>query len=158
MAQATVVTDASALICLGWVDLLPILPTLFGRIVIPPAVAAEATKRGSALPSWIDVRLLTRPVDARVVAAHLGVGESEVLCLGLELTDAWLILDDGAARNLARQMGIRMLGTAAVLVEAKRAGLLPYVRPVLDVLLARGFRLSPKVYAVILKAAGEERD
>ena len=56
-----------------------------------------------------------------MVVAHLGAGETEVLCLGLELDGAWLILDDAQARALARELGLRMLGTAAVLVEAKRA-------------------------------------
>ena len=55
MARPSVVADASALICLGWVDQLEILPALFGRIVVPPAVAAEATYRQSALPTWIDL-------------------------------------------------------------------------------------------------------
>jgi uncharacterized protein len=153
MAQANVVADASALICLGWIDQL--LPALFGRIIVPPAVAAEATHRGSALPSWVDVHPLGRPIDARVSAAHLGPGESEVLCLGLELKDAWLILDDGDARMLAHELRLHVLGTAAVLLEAKRAGFLPLVRPTLDALLARGFRLDSRVYALILKAAGE---
>jgi predicted nucleic acid-binding protein len=48
-----------------------------------------------------------------------------------------------------------MLGTAALLVEAKRAGLLARVRPTLDALLAKGFRLDRKVYDRILKAADE---
>jgi predicted nucleic acid-binding protein len=155
MARPLVIADASALICLSWVDQLQVLPALFGRIVVPPAVAAEATHRGSALPNWIDVRPLGRPLDDRVVAAHLGAGEGEVLCLGLERENAWLILDDGEARALARELGLRILGTAAVLVEAKRAGHLAQVRPVLDALLAKGFRLDRKVYNRILTAAGE---
>jgi predicted nucleic acid-binding protein len=92
-----------------------------------------------------------------VVTAHLGAGETEVLCLGLEPDGAWLILDDAQARNLARALGLQMLGTAAVLVEAKRAGLLARVRPTLDTLLAKGFRLDRKAYDRILEAADEER-
>jgi predicted nucleic acid-binding protein len=155
MARSPVIADASALISLGWVDQLQVLPALFGRIIVPPAVAAEATHRGSTLPSWVDVRPLGRAPDARVVTAHLGAGESEAMCLGLELEDAWVILDDGEARALARELGLRILGTAAVLVEAKRNGHLAQVRPTLDALLARGFRLDRKVYDRILKAASE---
>lgn len=92
-----------------------------------------------------------------MVAARLGAGESEVLSLGLELKDAWVILDDREARSLARELGLRILGTAAVLVEAKRAGLLAEVCPTLDALLAMGFRLDRKVYDRILRAAGEAR-
>jgi predicted nucleic acid-binding protein len=113
------------------------------------------THRGSALPAWADVRPVGRLLDQRVVAARLGTGETEVLCLGLELEGAWLILDDAKARTLAAELGLRMLGTAAVLVEAKRAGLLAQVRPTFDALLAKGFRLDRQVYDRILKAAGE---
>jgi uncharacterized protein len=155
MARPPVIADASALICLAWVDQLQILPALFGRIIVSPAVAAETTLRGSTLPTWVDVRPPGQPLDHRVVAAHLGAGESEVLCLGLQLKDAWVILDDGGARSLALELGLRILGTAALLVEAKRAGHLAQVRPTLDALLAKGFRLDRKVYDRILKAAGE---
>ena len=156
MARPSVIADASALISLGWIDQLHLLPGLFGRILVPPAVAAEATRRESALPKWVDVREPNRPLDGRVVAAHLGAGESEALCLGLEFAGAWLILDDAHARAVARKLGLRMFGTAAVLVEAKRAGLLPVVRPLLDALLARGFRLDRKLYDQILKGVQEE--
>jgi predicted nucleic acid-binding protein len=156
MARPSVVADASALISLGWVDQLRILPALFGRVVVPPAVVAESTHSRFALPAWIDVLEPRRPLDQRVAVAHLGAGETEVLCLGLELDGAWLILDDAQARALARQLELRMLGTAAVLVEAKRAGLLAQVRPTLDALLVKGFRLDRRVYAGILKAADEE--
>lgn len=156
MARPSVIADASTLICLGWVDQLQIVPGVFGRIAVPPAVAAEVTHRQATLPAWIDVREPRRPLDRRVVTAHLGAGETEVLSFGLELDGALLILDDAQARALARELGLRMLGTAAVLVEAKRAGLLPRVRPTLDALLAKGFRLDRKVYDQILKAADEE--
>jgi uncharacterized protein len=156
MAPAAVVADASALICLTLVDQLSILPGLFGRVLIPPAVAVEATRRGAELPSWVDVRPPSRPIDERIANARLGAGETEVLCLGLELPVALLILDDGAARDLASELGLKMMGTAAVLVAAKQAGLIPQVRPVLDALLDRGFRLGSKVHHRILKSAGEE--
>jgi len=156
VARPSVIADASALISLAWIDQLDLLPGLFGRILVPPAVAAEATHRASTLPGWVDVREPGQPLDRRVVNARLGAGETEVLCLGLELRRAWLILDDAQARAMARELGLRLVGTAAVLVEAKRAGLLPLVRPMLDALLAMGFRLDRKVYDRILESANEE--
>lgn len=155
MAQAAVIADASVLIALGWVSQLEILPALFGRVTVPPMVAAEATRQGNPLPVWVDVRPLAYAIDGRVIAARLDPGESEVLSLGLEMPGALLILDDGAAREMAAQLRLRMTGTAALLVAAKRDGLIQEVRPVLDALLATGFRLSVKVYARILEAAGE---
>src|SRR5688572_13703175 len=112
MAQATVIADASALICLGWIDRLSILHGLFGRIVVPPAVAAEVTRRGDTLPDWVEVRHLRHSLDVRVEAAQLDAGEREVVGLGMEVSDALLILDDGAARDLAGELRLRVIGTA----------------------------------------------
>lgn len=155
MARPSVVADASALICLGWVDQLQILPVLFGRILVPPAVAAEATHRESALPA-LGRRARTAPT-ARSPCGKCPPrgGRDGGALLGLELDSAWLILDDAQARALARELELRMLGTAAVLVEAKSAGLLTRVRPALDGLLAKGFRLDRKGYDQVLKAAEE---
>lgn len=156
MASRTVIADASALISLNRVGQIALLPALFGSIVVPPAVAAEVTRGGGPLPNWIAVFPLAGAVDARVEAARLGAGESEVLSIGLEMPAALLILDDGAARELASALRLRITGTAAVLVEAKRAGLIAEVRPVLDALVATRFRLSSSVYEQILEAAGEK--
>jgi len=109
MAPTTVIADASALISLRGVDQVSLLPGLFRRVVMPPSAVAEATQRGFTFPNWLEVRPLGRDPDARVLAARLGAGESEVLCLGLELPDSWLILDDADARDLARKLGLRML-------------------------------------------------
>lgn len=157
-SPTTVIADATPLIVLGWINQLELLRALFGRVVIPPAVAAEVSRRGPALPEWVHVQAPSRPIDARIAAAQLGAGETEALSLALELPHSWVILDDGEARVLGRLLGVNVLGTGAVLVNGKRAGLIPAVRPVLDALLDRGFRLSPEVYDVILKLAGEVLD
>jgi predicted nucleic acid-binding protein len=117
-------------------------------------VAQEVAPSISSLPPWAELRT-PRQRDERVLAAALGPGETEVLCLGLETSRPWLILDDLPARRLARTLGMRTLGTTAVLVEAKRAGLVNNVRPLLDALLQKGFRLAPRVYETILGIAEE---
>jgi predicted nucleic acid-binding protein len=48
-----------------------------------------------------------------------------------------------------------VIGTAGLVLAAKNAGLVPAVAPLLDQLVAVGFRLSPKVIAAMLAAAGE---
>ena len=155
MARAAVIADASGLIALQQVEELPLLEKLFGEILIPPAVAREVAPGLASLPPWIQVCALGKKADERVLAADLGAGETEVLALALESEDAWLILDDARARRLAGELGLQVLGTAAVLLQAKQASLIPRVRPLLDALLANGFRLSPRVYQTILANAGE---
>jgi predicted nucleic acid-binding protein len=52
---------------------------------------------------------------------------------------------------------LRLTGTLGVLIDAKRAGIIPTVRPLLDQLQSLGFRLAPPARAAVLKLAGEPK-
>lgn len=106
MATASVIADASVLIALGQVEQLALLEGLFGRVLVPPAVAREVGDGIPGLPAWVEVRAPKGVPDEGILAANLGAGESEVLCLGLETRAAWVILDDLDARQLARTLGL----------------------------------------------------
>lgn len=75
--------------------------------------------------------------------------------MALEAKADRIILDDRPARHLAIDLGLNVVGTAGVLFAAKQRGLIPAVRPALDALRARGFRLRKEVYEEVLQAAGE---
>jgi len=87
----------------------------------------------------------------------LGAGETEVLALAVESSDAVAILDDALARQVAVTVGVRFTGTLGLLLDAKRAGLVTAVAPVLDELQALRFRIASHTRAAILKLAGESR-
>jgi predicted nucleic acid-binding protein len=152
---AVVIADSSALIALQRVGRLELLHGLFSEVVVPGAVAREVKRGGLAPPSWLKVHELRRETPPELYSRNLGGGEREVIALALELGTRRVALDDLAARRVAREQGLDVVGTAALLYLAKRRGLLEAVRPALDELLAEGFRLSPTVYATILEAAGE---
>jgi predicted nucleic acid-binding protein len=75
--------------------------------------------------------------------------------LALETMAEAVILDDLQARRIARELGLKVVGTAGVLLAAKQHRLIAAVRPPLDALRAAGFRLREDVYKEILKSAGE---
>ena len=152
---AIVVADASVLIALDQIDQLSLLQKLFAEIMVPPAVAREVAPRLPQLPTWIQTRPLERPPDARVVKASLDSGETEAISLALEAKADRIILDDLPARYLAKTLGLAVVGTAGVLFAAKQRGLIHAVRPWLDALRAKGFRLRKEVYEEILETAGE---
>ena len=104
---------------------------------------------------WLTIR---RPASAAVLplVTDLGPGETEVLALALELSDAVVILDDALARRLAEALSIRLTGTLGILLDAKRAGLIGMIGPWLDQLQALRFRLHPATRAAVLKLAGEQ--
>ena len=87
-------------------------------ILIPPAVARELA--GRALPEWFEVRELREPLSARALEAFLGAGESEALALALEAEADLVLLDDKAARRLAAQLRLAVVGTLGLLLRPKR--------------------------------------
>ena len=98
-----------------------------------------------------------QPVSTPVLplVTDLGPGETAVLALALESPDAVVILDDALARQVATALAIPFRGTLGVLLDAKRAGLVSTILPLLDQLQVLRFRLSVRTREVILALAGE---
>jgi uncharacterized protein len=159
---AEVISNTTPLQYLHQVGLLAILPALVGPVFIPPAVDAELAvgrSHGLNLPDpaqlgWLTIRPPSR-ASSLSVPPGLDAGEAEVLALALDGTDAVVILDDALARRAAQSLGIRLTGTLGLLLDAKRAGLITTIAPVLNTLQSLRFRLSPRTRALVLKLAGE---
>lgn len=157
-----VISNTSPLQYLHQLDLLHLLPALAGRIVVAPAVQEELAagqSLGISLPDlerldWVTIR---RPVSrtAAPLIYDLGSGEAETLMLALESPGSVAILDDALARRVAEVLEISFMGTLGVLLDAKQAGLVPEVRPLLDGLQALRFRLSAQTRSAVLRRAGE---
>ena len=75
--------------------------------------------------------------------------------LALESLDAIVVLDDALAGQLAEALGLRLTGTLGLLLDAKRAGLVSAIAPLLDHLQALRFRVAPHTRAAVLELAGE---
>jgi predicted nucleic acid-binding protein len=157
-----VICDTSALQYLYQLEMLWVLEALAKHIVVPPAVVEELAvgrSQGIQLPDptsleWVTVRA---PAGATVLplVTDLGPGETEVLALALESSDALVIRDDGLARQVASMLLIRFRGTLGLLLDAKAAGLVKAVKPFLDQLQGLGFRLHSSTRETILDLAGE---
>lgn len=162
--MAEVISNTSPIQYLYQSGLLAIIPSLVGSVLIPPAVEAElAAGRASDLDlpnpaqlSWIAIRPPHRPASPQLPIG-LGAGETEVLELAVECADSIVILDDLLARQAAHSLGIRLTGTLGLLLDAKRAGLIESIEPVLDTLQQLRFRLSSRTRAIVSKLAGENR-
>ena len=152
--MASAVADASVLLALAKLDRLALLRDLFQEVSIPPTVSREIYETLPQVPSWIRV-IEPRSIDAVRPVLGLHQGEVEAIALALEVRPSVLILDDLPARRHAIALGLAIVGTAGVLVMAKRSGLIPSVREALDALRGGGFRLRQDVYEQILLDAGE---
>ena len=59
------------------------------------------------------------------------------------------------ARRTAEALELTVAGTLGLLLRAKRAGLVPAVRPLVDATVVEGFHVSPELYRVMLDLADE---
>jgi len=71
------------------------------------------------------------------------------------VSDNEAVLDDFEARQCARALGVPVTGTLGVILRAKKSGLIPAARPLLEELLRRGLYLSKDLVEQSLREVGE---
>jgi len=155
------VINASPLIFLARGAHLGLLRTFAREVWVPEAVAGEIRQRGSGdvtaqalmTTDW----LVVKPVPAISVAIaewRLGAGESATVALalthGLEA-----VIDDLAGRKCAESLGVPLRGTLGIVLAAKRRGVIPAARPVIEDLVSAGLYLSRRVLNDALLRVGE---
>ena len=160
----SVVSNTSPLISLARLGQLELLRALYGELLVPEAVWQEVVVEGAGHPgaaelefaSWIQRRTVTNRPLVQALRQHLGAGEAEAIALALEMGAEVLLMDERVGRQAAHRLGVRTVGLAGVLLEAKRKRVIPAVKPYLDALRdVAGFRRGDEVYAQILRDAGE---
>ena len=87
----------------------------------------------------------------------LDLGESEAIALTEEIEVDRLLIDEKAARQVAKTRNLPLIGTMGVLLLAKRRGHLKNVKDILDQMRQQGTRISNRLYIQVLTLA-EERE
>ena len=173
-----VIADAGPLIGLARIDQLALLAGLFGKIWITEVIAAEIGLRPAAAgtPTYPGMELFQGALEqgwlqiAPALAQGIdpyrplnpGVDAGEASAIGLALSQqaacesVLLVVDDRCGRAEARNQGLAIIGTAAVLVLAKERGLVKVCSPLLFALRDQGYYLSDALVAAILKQAQED--
>jgi len=152
-----VVSDTSPVTALLQVGQDRLLATLFGQVLIPPAVRAELLRYHSALPDYLEVRAIQNPQAVDAFRRVLDLGEAEAIVLAEECRAQYLLMDEKRGRSLAESRGLRVIGLLGVLLLAKKAGHLSSVRRLMEDLHSKaGFFVSDALRQTTLKAAGEE--
>jgi predicted nucleic acid-binding protein len=155
-----VVADTSALVALAACDSLSLLDHLFQDIRVPPAVFRECTVPGKAEAGRLEAYLRGRvaQVDLKkfvIAVSGLGQGELEAMALYKHLQADRLLLDDQRARKVARLNEIEVIGSLGALVQAKKAGLIVELRPLVTVIQSAGVHYGERLVAEALRLAGE---
>ena len=161
MAEVGVV-NASPLIFLSRGGHLPLLRTVAAQVWVPRAVADELRVRGAddvtvlQLTShpWLVIRE-TAAISPTIMQWGLGPGESAVLTDSLGLPGSIAVIDDLAGRRCAASLGIPVIGTLGIVLRARRQGIIPAARPVVEDLLRGGMFLSRSLLDRALAFVGE---
>ncbi len=156
-----VVSNSSIIIALARICHLDLMEKLFKKVIVPEAVWKEVTVEGKpGREKILRARFIhvEKTGNKRLVAfleEFVDRGEAEAIVLALELNADLLLIDDRDARNLAKKLGLQVMGTLGVLALAKYIGLIREVKPIIDKLIETGFWISRRILEVFLRELGE---
>ncbi|TVL99179.1 MAG: DUF3368 domain-containing protein [Candidatus Brocadia sp. WS118] len=161
--RGSLVSNTGPLIALMLINRLDILRTLYREVFIPEEVRNELLQ-GEALgidlspyrhASWIQVQAIRIPQDI-LLKTILDIGEASVILLSREVNADYVLIDERKARKIARTIyQLQVVGTARVLVEAKKSGLLDNVGIAIQRMRDKGYWIHDDIVQFAMKEAGE---
>jgi uncharacterized protein len=158
-----IVANTGPIIALAIIDKLDILNALFDEVVVPEEVNNELLHGGTGCAglasyqqsSWIKVLSLSNPIDP-LLKTVLDIGEASVIQLARECGANSVLIDERKARKIARDIyGMHVVGSARVLVEAKRHGLIESVSEMINGIRSGGYWIHDDIVDFALRKAGE---
>ncbi len=159
--ELLVVSNSSIIIALARICHLDLMEKLFKKVIVPEAVWKEVIVEGKPGREKI-LRAgfihMEKTGNKRLVALleeFVDTGEAEAIVLALERNADLLLVDDRDARNLAKKLGLQVMGTLGVIALAKYKGLISKAKPIIDKLLETGFWISRKLLEEFLRELSE---
>lgn len=145
------------------------LNELFGKVYIPRAVFGELTRNSLFVSEaqevknceYIEAVEVEDKKSVRILrrATGLDAGESEAIILTEEQQGNILLMDEMKGRTVAKQMGIKIMGTIGILVIALEKRKITYSEIVqsIDILRDSGRHIKNELYEELLRAAEKFR-
>jgi predicted nucleic acid-binding protein len=159
------VADTSPINYLVLLELTTLLPRLYTRVVLPPAVirelldteAPEAVRSWAAdLPPWCEI-WYPAFLSGSEALGHLGAGEQEAVLLAQDLRADVLLIDEEDGRRAALARSLTVTGTLGVLERGAERGLID-LPSTLTRLLTTSFRVRGElVQAMLARDAARKR-
>ena len=157
-----VVSNSSPLIVLSKINEVELLRHYFKDIFIPRAVHKEVVAKGKGKPGseiknfeWIKVKEIDNKEAVKSLQVYIGKGEAESIILAKELKADFIIMDDYIAREIAKTLGLEVIGAVAMLVRAKKDGLIESLMKTLDEMKNKGVWMDNELYQKALELSGE---
>ncbi len=158
-----VVADTSPVNYLILIGAIDVLPALYQKIVVPPAVYNELQSDATPAqvrawttkpPAWFEVLPVTILLDADL--ENLDEGEKQAIALFEETNADALIIDERQGRAEAVKRGIFVIGTLGVLNSAAEKNLLN-LPAAISKLQKTSFRASPTLINFLLQSDIERK-
>lgn len=156
MIGSPAVSDASPLIVFHQIGRLDLVRAVLGEVLILSAVASEIAPSLGDSATWMRVMNAPSVRDSLSWESGLDPGETEAIALALEVSAAQILLDDRPARRTAERLGLHVVGSLAILLEAHRQELVSDVRAELDAMIDAGFYVGRSLYEEVLALAQEQ--
>ncbi len=156
-----IISDTSPITNLIQLDKLDLLKRLFSTIIIPNEVYEELVvyeNQRIIMDSvdWITVISVSDTEKVELLKQELDAGEAEAIVLAKELNCNFLLIDERKGREIAQSQNIRITGLLGILIQAKRRGFIPLLRPLLERLVNEiGFRVNRNLFEHILREVNE---
>lgn len=158
-----VVMDASPLIGLSIVEGLSWLPRLFESIYVSSIVKSEvlpeigAQGEGAIVQAFESgwLKVWQEPITS-LLDIDLDAGETDCINIAMQYPgQVLLVMDERAGRNVAKEKGLKVIGTAAIIGMAKQKGVIDSAREVFECLHQSSFRIAPAVIKQVLSQVDE---
>ena len=155
-----VIADASPLITLATCNSLEILNVLFSDVVVSNIVFSEVSRPSKPfsknLISFLENRIEPVSIDnSRFKTKSLDAGEISSFELYEKLSADLLLIDERKGRKIAKENHFNIIGSLGVLIQAKRKGLIPQLKPKIEILRSSRIHFNDSLLDEALKIVGE---
>jgi predicted nucleic acid-binding protein len=126
--NGSLISNTGPIIAIMLIEQLDILRNFFQKVFVPETVHKELLlgenigigRASYKQASWIQVTSLQNALDP-LIKTVLDIGEASVIQLAREIKADYVLIDERKARKVARNIyGLRVIGTARILIEAKK--------------------------------------
>jgi len=163
--MSSVISNTSPLIALSAIGDLGLLPQIFTSVLVPVAVEQEIAAGvrpwhvkvalDEALGAgWMTLAAASTGPRVRALRERLGAGEGEAIALAKE-RHLPVLIDDLKGRKAAADLDLVVIGTLGVLARSKRKGIIPQVRPRIQLLREAGIYLPDTLVERLLHELNE---
>ncbi len=157
-----VVSDTTPLITLLKVQHLDLLEKYFGEVQIPIAVFNELTydsrfiKEAEQIRNCSFIKVVEivniKSVDLLRRVTGLDLGESEAIILSDEMQADLLLMDEARGRDVAEQMGLKIMGTIGLLMSSYQSGIISAddIRQCIEIIRSSGRHIGERYLQMLL--------